>query len=416
MHRGPFAYAAFRRAVLGRTVSAAGTWMQTVAAGWLVYELTHSTTALALLTACARGPAIFLSTYGGTLADRLDRRRLAIGLYTFQAIPAALLALLSWSSAPTLFEVYSLTFCLGAAGALASPASQGMVIATVPKELARSAAAMGSVSFNVARLVGPALGGILLTVSGPALCFVVNAASFGAVALLASSLPRCSGQSAGTATSLRSAVRHPQVQPFLRRIIPVVLVFSVFVQPVQELAPAIAHRFGDEAHLYGFMISGLAVGGLIALPIRSLLNARGVGTRGALGGSMILAAVALLLLALTPNYVLGVLAMVLCGIAWDLLYIIGLSGAQLAEREVSGVMTGLFFTASVGGLTIGAWLVGGLFGVIGMGWGLAGCALVALLGALLAHPDAVDGSPAADRPRQIPAGTTAGHGSVPAAP
>jgi predicted MFS family arabinose efflux permease len=395
VHRGPFGYPAFRRAVLGRTVSAAGSWMQTVAAAWLVFELTHRTMALALLTACARGPAIFLSTYGGTLSDRFDRRRLAMALYTFQAVPSALLALLSWSASPTLFEIYSLTFILGAAGALASPSSQGMVIATVPRGLARSAAAMGSVSFNVARLVGPAAGGILLTLDGPALCFAVNAASFGAVVLLAASLPREAGWSSGTATSLRSALRHAEVQPFLRRIIPVVLVFSVFVGPVQELAPAISHRFGHEAHLYGFMISGLAAGGLIALPIRTLLKARGVGTRAALGGSMVLAAAALVLLAVAPNYVLGVLAMVLCGIAWDLLFIIGLSGAQLAEREVSGVMTGLFFTASVGGITVGAWLVGGLFGTIGMEWALAACALVALLGAFLALPDTGDGSPGA---------------------
>jgi predicted MFS family arabinose efflux permease len=367
--------------------------MQTVAAGWVVFELTHSTTALAMLTAFARGPAIALSTYGGTLADRFDRRRLAMGLYTLQAIPSALLALVSWSAAPTLFEIYALTFCLGAAGALASPASQGMVIATVPHGLATSAAAMGSVSFNVARLVGPAGGGILLSASGPALCFAVNAVSFGAVAILAGSLPRSSGRSSGTATSLRSAVGHPQVQPFLRRIIPVVLLFSVFVQPVQELAPAIAHRFGHEAHLYGFLISGLAVGGLIALPIRSLLKARGVGTQAALGGSMALAAAALLLLALSPNYLVAGLAMMLCGIGWDLLFIIGLSGAQLAEREVSGVMTGIFFTATVGGITIGTWLVGALFALVGIGWGLGACALVALLGAFLAHPVSGDRSP-----------------------
>jgi predicted MFS family arabinose efflux permease len=112
---------------------------------------------------------------------------------------------------------------------------------------------------------------------------------------------------------------------------------------------------------------------------------------------MILAAAALLLLALATDYILGVLAMVLCGIAWDLLFIIGLSGAQLAEREVSGLMTGLFFTASVGGLTVGAWLVGGLFGVIGMGWGLVLCAVAAVLGALLARPDVGDGARGAGR-------------------
>lgn len=358
--------------------------MQTVAAGWLVFDLTHSATALAILSGFSRGPAIFLSTYGGTLADRFDRRGLAIGLYGFQAIPAALLAFVTWAEAPSLFEIYSLTLLIGTAGALASPAIQGIVAATVPKDVAKSATAMGSASFNVARLVGPAAGGVLLTASGPGLCFAVNAASYGAVVLLAIGLPGKTGRSPGSATSLRLAVRRARTQPLLRKIFPVVLLFSVLVGPVQELAPAVAHRYGHEAHLLGFLLSGLAIGGLIAIPARSLLKARGVGATSALGGSLIVAAAALLLLAASPNYAFAIVAMVLCGLAWDILFIAGLNGVQFADEAMSGVMTGLFFTATVGGVTLGAWLVGGVFDVVGIGWGLTACASVVSLGALWA--------------------------------
>src|SRR5205085_6287776 len=105
--RSPFRYAAFRRAVFARAVSAAGSWMQTVAAGWLVYDLTHNATAVGLLTVLNRGPGFILSTYGGELADRYDRRRLGVILYIAQAIPAAILAVFVWDGDNGLLLVYA---------------------------------------------------------------------------------------------------------------------------------------------------------------------------------------------------------------------------------------------------------------------------------------------------------------------
>ena len=382
--RSPLAYGAFRRALVGRTVSSAGTWIQTVAAGWLVFNLTHSAVAVGVLTAFSRGPAIFLSTYGGSLADRFDRRRLTIGLYAFQAIPAALLAFLAWAGRPSMFGVYACTLLIGAAGALASPATQPMIIATVPPELAKRATGISSASTNLARLVGPAAAGGLLAVAGPGLCFAVNAASFGAVVLAAMTLPRNVGRSPGTAASMRSAARRVRSQGLLRTIFPVVLLFSLLVAPVQELAPAVAHRYGEGGHMLGFLLSGLALGGLIAIPTRSYLERRGVGPKDMLGWSMIVGAIALLLLAASPDYAIAILAMVLCGIGWDVIFIVGMSGAQLTDTRMSGVMTGLFFTTMLGGVTLGALLVGGLFDVIGVGWGLTACAVPVGLGGLRA--------------------------------
>lgn len=380
--RGPLAYAAFRRALVGRAVSASGSWIQTVAAGWLIFDLTQSAVAVGVLSACSRGPAIALSTYGGTLADRFDRRRLTIGLYALQTVPAALLAFLAWAERPNLVEVYGCALAIGMAGALASPALQQMVIATVPSEVAKSATGISSASTNVARLIGPAAAGGLLTVAGPGPCFAVNAASFGAVVLAAATLPREVGRSPGASASMRSVGRRVRSHPLLRTIFPVLLIFSVLVAPVQELAPAVARRYGEGGHMLGFLLSGLAVGGLIGIPTRSLLERRGVGPADLLGGSMIVAAVALFLLAASPDYALAILAMVMCGVAWDVLYIVGMSGVQFADVRMSGPMTGLFFTAMLGGATLGALLVGGLFDVVGIGWALTGCALVVALGGL----------------------------------
>jgi predicted MFS family arabinose efflux permease len=281
--------------------------MQTVAAGWLIFDLTHSAAAVGVLTACSRGPAIFLSTYGGTLADRFDRRRLTVVLYAAQAIPARLLAFRAWMETPSPLEIYGLTLVIGIAGALASAELQETVTGTVPAGLA----------------------------------------------------------------SMRSAVSSVRSHPVLRTIFPVLPLFSLMVGPVQELAPALAHRYGGGAHLLGFLLSALAVGGIIAVPIRSLLQRRKVAMADAFGASMVLVAVCLFLLAASPNFAIAALAMVLCGIGWDVIYIFALTGVQLDDKRMSGLMTGLFFTVTVGGLTLGALLVANAFDLVGMGFGLS---------------------------------------------
>jgi predicted MFS family arabinose efflux permease len=256
---------------------------------------------------------------------------------------------------------------------------QEIVTATVPDRLAHDASALGSASYNVARLFGPAAAGGLLTAAGPGPCFAVNAASYGAVMILATILPDEAGRSPGAAISLRSAATRARRNPLLRTLFPLLLLFALFVAPVQELAPAIAKRHGGGAHLLGFLLSALAMGGLIAVPIRSWLDKR-VRTSWTLTGAIALAATSLILLATAPNFALAMTAMVLCGIGWDVLFILGLNGAQLADERMSGVMTGLFFAVTVGGITFGAWLVGGLFDVVGVNWGLVVCAVAVSLG------------------------------------
>jgi MFS family permease len=144
--------------------------MQTVAAGWLVFDLTGSASAVGALTALARGPAIFFSAYGGILADRFDGRRLTIALSACQAVPAAFLAVVAWESISTPFEIYAATLVIGIAGALENAPVQEITTATVPRAEAKQATGLGSISYNLARLVGPAAGGALVAAAGPGPC------------------------------------------------------------------------------------------------------------------------------------------------------------------------------------------------------------------------------------------------------
>jgi predicted MFS family arabinose efflux permease len=371
--------------------------MQTVAAGWLIFDLTGSAAAVGVLTFLSRGPGMVLSAFGGELADRYDRRRLVILLYICQAVPAALLALVAWEDISGTTEVYAATLLSGIAGALASPSLQQIVVATVPAPLAKQATGLGSVSYNTARLIGPAVGGGVVTAIGPGPCFAINAVSYFAVILMVASLPRSAGAAPRRHTRIRAAVSEARLDPILRGLILGAVLFSVLVAPVQELAPAIARRHGDGAHLLGFLLTALAAGGLVGNSVRARLDRRGVPAAKAIAGSMLVCAGMLLVVAASANYFVVIAAMMACGAAWDVLYVDSLTGVQFAHPRMAGLMTGLFFAGTLGGVTLGAIAVGGLFDAIGVGWGLTVCAAaIALSGAWASR------QPSAPRPEAHP--------------
>jgi predicted MFS family arabinose efflux permease len=354
--------------------------MQTVAAGWLIFDLTGDAAAVGLLTFLSRGPGMVLSAFGGELADRFERRKLVVLLYICQALPAAALAVVAWEDISRVTEVYAATFLIGVAGALASPALQQIVVATVPAELAKRATGLGSVSYNTARLVGPAVGGGLVAAIGPGPCFAINAASYLAVIVMVVTLPPSAGAAPRARTRIRAALSEVRLDPILRGLILGAVLFSILVAPVQELAPAIARRHGDGAHLLGFLLTALAAGGLVGNVIRARLDRREVPVEKAIAGSMLLCALMLLVVGSTTNYVIVLGAMVVCGAAWDVLYVNSLTGVQFADPRMSGLMTGLFFSGTLGGVTVGALAVGALFDAIGVGWGLTVCAAATALG------------------------------------
>ena len=370
--------------------------MQTVAAGWLIYDLTGDAAAVGVLTFLSRGPGMLLSAYGGELADRYERRKLIVLLYICQAVPAALLALVAWEDISRVTEVYAATFMIGVAGALASPSLQQIVVATVPAELAKQATGLGSVSFNTARLVGPAVGGGLVAAIGPGPCFAINALSYFAVIFMVATLPPSAGAAPRRHTRIRAAVSEARLDPILRGLILGAVLFSILVAPVQELAPAIARRHGDGAHLLGFLLTALAAGGLVGNLVRARLDRRGVPAEKAIAGSLFLCAATLLAVAATSNYAVVLVAMVACGAAWDVLYTDSLTGVQFADPRRSGLMTGLFFSGTLGGVTLGALAVGGLFDTIGVDWGLTVCAVAtALCGAWAARQPSAEPGPRA---------------------
>src|ERR687883_657197 len=177
----PFRSSAFRSLWLASVVSNIGTWMQSVGAAWLMTSLTPSPLLVALMQTATSLPILLLGLPAGAVADVVDRRKLLLGTESWMLLAALALGVLTLTGLMSVWALLALTFLIGFGTAFDGPAWQAVVSDVAePKELA-SAVALYIVGFNVARAVGPALGGLVVAAAGPAAVFLLNAASFLAV-------------------------------------------------------------------------------------------------------------------------------------------------------------------------------------------------------------------------------------------
>lgn len=181
-----FHYREFRLLWVGACMSSVGTWMQTVAQNWLVLELTNSPLLLGLDSFLGQIPIFLFSLIGGVIADRMDRRRLLVGSQVVQMSCAFLLAALFALGLVQVWHILTLSFVVGLAQAFGGPAYNAIVPTLVPQKELANAIALNSIQFNLARVIGPMLGGLALTSLGAAWCFGFNGLSYVApiVALL----------------------------------------------------------------------------------------------------------------------------------------------------------------------------------------------------------------------------------------
>jgi predicted MFS family arabinose efflux permease len=176
-----FAYPDFRVMWFGACTSSIGTWMQILAQSWLVYRLSNSPFYLSLDTFFGQAPIFLFSLFGGVFADRVSRRRLLLVSQAIQLTCAFTLAFLVKTDMVRVWQIWCLSFTVGVAQSFGGPAYAALVPSLVKKEDLRNAIALNSIQFNLARVVGPALGGIALVKLGAFWCFALNGMSFLAV-------------------------------------------------------------------------------------------------------------------------------------------------------------------------------------------------------------------------------------------
>lgn len=268
----PKAFAAFRYRNYqlwfgGQLVSLAGTWMQTIAQGWLVYQISHSEFDLGLVGFAAAIPTLIITPFGGVVVDRVPKRTLLVITQSIMMLLAFVLSALVFTNVVQVWHVVILAVLLGVVNAFDAPARQSFVVDMVTREHLVNGIAMNSIMFNGARVVGPALGGALLAVLGAGWCFLINGFSFLAViaGLLAMRVPKHVRPARGASSwqQLKDGLRYTSRHKELVAIILLASVWGMFGGSYGSLLPAFIDKiFHSGAESYGLLNAAIGLGAM----------------------------------------------------------------------------------------------------------------------------------------------------------
>jgi MFS family permease len=353
----------FRRYVAGQSLSLIGTWVETVAQGLLVLQLTHSGTILGLTTAARYGPILVLSPYAGLLVDRYPKRRVLLGTQAGLGLVSAILGASVLTGAIRLWQVFVLGLLFGTLSAIDNPARQAFVQEMVGHDLVRNAVTLNSTSVNLARVIGPTIAAVLVSTIGIGWCFVVNAISFCFViaSLLsldtrrlhpAAAVPHRRGQ-------LREGLRYAARVPAIARPLLMMAVIGTFTFEFEVSLPLLATKtFHGSGTTYSWLLGAFGAGAVAG----GLYAARSAGTGVArLTWAALGYAIAMGLLALAPTLPAAIAACVLVGVATIMFLTTGNSTVQLAsEPDHRGRVAALWSMALVGTTPIGSPIIGAI--------------------------------------------------------
>lgn len=363
----------FRDRWIASTISSLGTWMQDTAGAWFMTALTSSPLLIALMQTAASLPVLLFGLLAGATADIFDRRKLLIFWQTWMGVSVAILALLTFIGTISPWTLLAFTFLLNIGSAMNNPAWQAIVPELVPRPMIPDAVALNSASNNLARALGPALGGLMVAAfqrvaTGAGSVFLLNAASFAAViwvllnwkrtALFKSALP-AERVRASISSGLRYIRNAPDVQaPLLRAF-----VFTFFVSAIWSLLPLVAlHILHQGALGYGFLNGSLGLGALLAatqLPrLRQLLPPDRL-----VAFATALVVMGLLVLAFVPIAWIVVLSLIVSGFAWTSTMSTLNTTVQLTVPPwVQARAMGAYLMGFQGGLALGSILWGTIAG------------------------------------------------------
>jgi MFS family permease len=363
----------YRLYFFGQLVSVAGTWMQTVALSFLVLDLTHSGTQLGLTTAARFAPMLFFGPAGGLFADRMDKHRVLYVTQTLSGLLAGAYAVLIATHSAHLWIVYLLAVALGFVNVFDNPARQSFISEMVSADDLPNAVTLNSVSMNMARVFGAALGGVIAAALGLALCFTCNALSFAAVLISLAAMRKSELFSAKRVPKrkrqIREGLRYVASTPELLIPLVMIAVIGTLAWEFQVTLPLMASKvFGGGAAAYGVMASvmgvGAVAGGLISAA-RPRPRARTLCLAAMGWGVAILAAAA------APNMPLELAALVFVGYGSITFNSFAKTTLQLAAKPtMRGRVMALWGLAWLGSTPVGGPIVGWVGQSAGPRWSL----------------------------------------------
>ncbi|WP_370500630.1 MFS transporter [Mycolicibacterium sp. jd] len=310
----------FRALWIAQFVSNLGTWMQTVGAQWMLVGDPRAAVLVPLVQTATTLPVMLLALPSGVLADLIDRRRLLIATQGAMAAGVGLLAALTGAGLTTPTVLLMLLFVIGCGQALTAPAWQAIQPDLVPAHQIPAAAALGSMSMNGARAIGPAIAGALVSLTGPTLVFALNAVSFIGIVLVLISWRRPAVQRdfppERALAALSAGGRYIRSSPIVRRILLRTVLFIAPASALWGLLPVIAaNQLGLGSAGYGLLLGALGVGAVLGAFVLSGLRTR-FGQNVLLTAGAAGFAVATTVLALVPDFAAVLAALVVGGAAW----------------------------------------------------------------------------------------------------
>jgi MFS family permease len=340
-------------------VSNVGTWMQNVAAVWLMGTLGGGALLVALVQTATSLPVFLVGVPAGAVADIVDRRRLLLATQALMLVAAGALAALTWAGATTPSALLLLTFALGTGSALNMPAWQAVQPELVPPDELERAIALNGVNVNVGRALGPAIGGALVAVSGPTAVFVVNALSFLGVMVVLARWPR----PAATATTppetllgaIRAGFRYGRHSRAFRAVLARTALFVVPASAVLALLPVVAR---GPLHLgaggFGALLTAFGAGAVVSALLLGRIRDR-LSVDGTIVAATVVMAAATLVMAFVHATALVALALVGAGVAWvSALSLLNVAAQGAVPEWVRARGMGLYLLVFQGGVAAGS--------------------------------------------------------------
>lgn len=378
----------YRLYFVGQAISLSGTWMQTVAQGWLVLELTGSGTQLGGMLAFQFLPILFLGPWGGVITDRFNKRTLLYWTQSVSGVLALALGALVYTNTVEVWMIYAFALALGLIKVIDNPARQTFVSEMVGEVHVRNAITLNSTSANLARVIGPAIGGFIIILFGLATSFFFNGLSYIAVIAMLYAMrekelavvvptPKEKGQ-------LRAGWVYVKNTPLIRNILLIIAVIGMFAYEFQVSLPLLAYAtFTGGAELYASLLSAFGLGSVIG----GLFTA---GRKHIAPHQLVLAVtlfgVSMLALALAPSVELALFATLIVGFFSIQVTSLANTMIQLkSDVSMRGRVMALWSVAMFGSTPIGGPIVGFVGEYIGARWGIAIGGIATLLSAVFAY-------------------------------
>lgn len=388
-----FAGPEYRAYAIGNLVSLIGTWLQRVAVGWLAWELTRSGFWLGLIAAADLVPTVFLSPFAGALADRRDKLRVIRATQVAATLQSVLLAALTWMGAMTIELLFLLTVTLGIVNAINQPARLALIPNLVGKEALPSAVAINSITFNIARFIGPALAGAIIAGPGTATAFAANAASFvvflAALRWVEPGRGRPEPSTAAPRTLIEASLdgyRYALHHDLIGLALIVTVASSVCGRPVVELLPGFADAvFGRGVQAFAWLTAVVGLGAIAGGLWMLEQPPPGRAVRRLVAFVLVLAA-SLLAFTATRQYWIALPALFAVGFG---LVVTGIGAQTLIQIEVEPAMRGrvmsIYGMIIRGGPALGATAMGGASEGLGLRLPVAFGALLCIVAWLWAR-------------------------------